>query len=1357
MKTSSSDLVDQLAPTMDQVDARKKRVSLLTWSSEIMAAFLLLLLLAFFLDYSLSWTSSVIRWAVPGGCGIIIAWLTFRGMSAICQTQPSERSAREIDQAYPELEERWSTVVNLTKSKDPAPIKGSSELLDQVAAETVDYADRIAADQVIQKKSLYLPLTLAATGLVVLALFTIQSTSIVKTLAQRFFLPWQDASLTQIQQSEPSKPIPRGSSYDISATVSGKIPRKAELIIRWENEGAEESHRFSLSPDPAFTHRLKNIKQSLQYQIRSGDKITTWQSITVVDHPELITPSIVIRPPDYTKQAPLKKGALPFKIRSVEGSQFSFTFTSNQPLTEAFLLQETKDKKLARIPLQQDNETSYRFESKLMQSFIFRPILINAAGLENLHQPKCQVTIFKDRAPSVRLLSSTESAALNLEDTLSVDFAAKDDFGIERANLRVTIEREGQEPEITNIPIDLGENQGEKNFQHSVDLPLAQLELDSKAKLSYSVEVEDSRKLHEMGSKLVENLPKQPSDPNNSRSSKSSEQPKAAQNLRTAETNPEESKEANDARIAATDPKSKPSGENEPSPDPNSRQAEATNTPQSKESSNDKKADDEQKKKIAQGQAAESEKKELALTPSEIPLAKIETNVPQAENNLEKRFIDIRSDIDGTANSKEKVVEFENLTAIEERERLEKETILLEGKLANFERKLAQAQANLKPPLEAKLKKNQALDHNEINQLKTVKNLLEKAVTIASNMEEKTRRTPFHFAGLQINEIAKSNLVPAQDSSAKSIDSQTPLAQLRVTHGHLVTAQNQLQTLRSQYDNVKAARERAVLTAEVKDMFLLYLEGMPLLLGDDRESPYTRNFLEMTKKQAKAYQRHLDHLVRVKQKMAELLKDHPELRARMMSKKRDQTKNFRDLLRNYHSEQQQLQQLALTLSKPDAPKDLVYKNLVAHFNKTHAQLLKHADRVKSWLPFQTETKNPDLQNLLTNTASLAAQGEQILQDISQQDPEIIFPQLQEMATSASTSLQLLATLEEDMILLDDHYLALRRSELHELIKQLHQAKNHFTLSTQNDYAPILSDQQRTLMLKTLELASGIELNAAPFLKESEQIKTTHDELQLIISNKIIEVQEELLTLLQEEKLKETSPYFLRCHSGYRDALIHLDRLVYQIIDHIDQLPEEEPHAGGNQEKPIPPNLEEEALAELMALLERESDYRSSFGIPHCRPTNAMILSDWEKQMDQKPKDQDNNRPEKGKEAEKANKGEKGKKGQKSEKGKKGDKSGKGSPGERARKQARALAREAQQAQAQANQQAQALSLSPPVGGTAAELQRLARAQSKRQKWNKLPTELKEQLLQQRGQNPPKEYEKAIQDYFRAIADTEDHE
>jgi len=534
-------------------------------------------------------------------------------------------------------------------------------------------------------------------------------------------------------------------------------------------------------------------------------------------------------------------------------------------------------------------------------------------------------------------------------------------------------------------------------------------------------------------------------------------------------------------------------------------------------------------------------------------------------------------------------------------------------------------------------------------------------------------------------------------------------------------------------------------------MYLLYLEDMPVLLGGDKESPYTRNFFEMTREQAEAFQAMLNRQVLIAKKIAELLKKYPRLQSRLMNAKRNQATNIREAFAKLQQEQLDLQELTELLADPklaDTHHDKVRQHLLSRLQETAQLTLKFTDNARTWIPLEDNPEHPDIQKFLNHATELVSQSKGALAAFQKVDMESFGSLLDASIASAEKAKTLQSIIETNQVIFEQSYLAGRKEELHQISYGLEQLARDVPQWMNHEYGSFLEARQKHLHGQTRQLSADIELNAAPFLNESEVIKETHEDLQFMIESKITGVQVEMLPLFEEDDLSEILPYFWRTKTGYRESILLLDRLVYHIIDLIDKK-EDEARAtqpqGGEAGGELPPGevSEEEALAQLMAMVNREQNFLKSFGIPLERPTNAQIQSDWEKPANGKKEQKGQGKPQKGKGKEK---GENNEESNNQEKGKPGNRE------ERAKERARQLAKQARLAQQRANQDARELSMTAPVEGTAAELERLAQSQTGKENWNTLPSELRDQLLQEKGQNPPKQYERAIQEYFRSIAE-----
>jgi hypothetical protein len=313
------------------------------------------------------------------------------------------------------------------------------------------------------------------------------------TLLHRFIAPWQPVTLTRVDTATAPQRVVRQSPLDIRATVSGRMPKVAALLIQ-DQHGAIRSIELPLKAEiggAEIAHRVEQVDEPFSYQIRAGDATTAWTSVQPVDRPRLQSFAIRVTWPAYTKRPVSTWTELPANIRALRGCEFEMEFSADQPLARA-ALEVSRQPKALEIPLEPATPQHYRYAAPLHEEFHFQVVGENEFGLRNA-AAECRIDVVDDQPPEVKLLETSQQVALNPDETLRVDFRAKDDFGVTEAEIVATTRKEGEEPRETIIPIDLKAQAGSTELKKSVELDLKQFNLDAKTELSYAVRVRDIR------------------------------------------------------------------------------------------------------------------------------------------------------------------------------------------------------------------------------------------------------------------------------------------------------------------------------------------------------------------------------------------------------------------------------------------------------------------------------------------------------------------------------------------------------------------------------------------------------------------------------------------------------------------------------------------------------------------------------------------------------------------------------------------------------------------------------------------------------------------------------------------------
>lgn len=478
---------------LKKVQRRRRMIDGATLGLSAGAFLIALIGAAVLIDWRFAWTSPALRW-LPPLIAIIVGVVALTLLARRIKSQkPLRDEAREIDRTIPALEERWSTVTELSASKRDPVLKGSPELIAKVVTEASAFEPRVNPEAIVPTQSLRWPTILCMSSVVIFGISAFSVSGHLGTLLHRFFAPWQEVTLTRVQAASGTQRVVRQSPLEISATLTGRVPKAATILIQDEH-GAQRTVELPVKKEViggAIAHSVPEVVEPFSYQIRAGDAVTDWVQVQPVDRPQLGQFALRVEWPAYTKRPVTTWSELPANIRALRGCRFEMEFSSDQPLVRAEL--EVSEKpKTVREPLEATGPQRYRYATELEKALHFQIVAENEFDLRNVGS-ECHIEVVDDQPPEVRVLETSQDFALNPDETLRIDFEAKDDFGLNAAEIVATTRKEGEAPRETVIPIELGEQNGATSLKKTVDLDLKRLELDAKTELSYAIRVRDNR------------------------------------------------------------------------------------------------------------------------------------------------------------------------------------------------------------------------------------------------------------------------------------------------------------------------------------------------------------------------------------------------------------------------------------------------------------------------------------------------------------------------------------------------------------------------------------------------------------------------------------------------------------------------------------------------------------------------------------------------------------------------------------------------------------------------------------------------------------------------------------------------
>lgn len=477
-----------------RVRGRKTRMRLSTAIVGAAAVLLAAMLVAMLIDWYIMPISTIFRTVLTGAAVVAAgAALVVWAGRALFTGRTMPEVASDVDRSLPRMEERWSTITELNAAPREQQTQVHPAIAQRVSREAALWEPHVEPRDVVSGRSFRRGLAAVTLTLIVLFVLVIADWQQTSVLLSRFWAPQTPISFTQIQLKTGEMLAARGEPVEIEATLSGRPVDEATLQLK-PGDGPQKEVLVLPSGDDRreLGHRIRAADESFDYRLLAGDGRTEWQSVTVADRPKLAGVRFQVTPPDYTGRKPQNLKELPPTATIIEGSKLEVAFLPKEGVQE-FRLQLGDEQVTA---LQPDDEGWYRWSQMVETDMTLSPLMTESHGLENRHPPYCHVHVYRDQAPSVRVVTPEKGMAVRPDDQIEIQFQAEDDFAIGKAELVVfqePTEMGGEPVEISVQDIPLGDDQNKRRIQGSVALNLSDYELEDGTELTYSIRVYDTR------------------------------------------------------------------------------------------------------------------------------------------------------------------------------------------------------------------------------------------------------------------------------------------------------------------------------------------------------------------------------------------------------------------------------------------------------------------------------------------------------------------------------------------------------------------------------------------------------------------------------------------------------------------------------------------------------------------------------------------------------------------------------------------------------------------------------------------------------------------------------------------------
>jgi hypothetical protein len=247
-------------------------------------------------------------------------------------------------------------------------------------------------------------------------------------------------SVTTIAVEPKGVRVVRGAPVTIQAVTAGAIPESLALATwsgtneRGELIGAEKVPMENLGAGK-FSAKIARLEKSLRYRAVTGSSTSATYSAEAVDPPEIANVQLVLYPPAYTSlgSVSVSQGS----IEGLKGSTVRLEAVATKEVVKAEIVMDDGKK----IPLKIDGR-KLQANLVLFQSQSYRIMVEDTYGFRN-SPINYELRVKPDGFPTVDLLQPAVDLEINGDEILTLEYGARDDFGIAEIALVVKVgERE---------------------------------------------------------------------------------------------------------------------------------------------------------------------------------------------------------------------------------------------------------------------------------------------------------------------------------------------------------------------------------------------------------------------------------------------------------------------------------------------------------------------------------------------------------------------------------------------------------------------------------------------------------------------------------------------------------------------------------------------------------------------------------------------------------------------------------------------------------------------------------------------------------------------------------------------------
>jgi hypothetical protein len=394
---------------------------------------------SFALDYLLKLTTPQRALLLAAGAAILGSILLRFLWRPLRRRMTDEDLALVLEGHFPQLEDRLITTLQLSAKPEGRRAEVSTELLDLVAREAVERADRLSVTEPLNRRRLRQRLINSGIALGLFALAWLAAPNWMAIWLRRNVLlqpvEWpHNTYLAVLGFNDHTLRVGRGADVDVIVKASGRrIPPSVRFDLQFATSGRlrEVVERGEAEQ---FSKKFFNVIEPFSFTVAGGDYQSDEYRVEVVDPPVLSDLEFKCEYPAYTGLEPKTFGGGEGGLDAVVGTRVTVRAATNKKLRSGKLLLNGQPIAELKIHGGTNLEARWLLKDTQKDSGMLRFVLTDADGFTS-DSYSFPVTTLPDRAPVVRLQVKGLSDRITPNARVPLEIEASDDYGVSQTLL----------------------------------------------------------------------------------------------------------------------------------------------------------------------------------------------------------------------------------------------------------------------------------------------------------------------------------------------------------------------------------------------------------------------------------------------------------------------------------------------------------------------------------------------------------------------------------------------------------------------------------------------------------------------------------------------------------------------------------------------------------------------------------------------------------------------------------------------------------------------------------------------------------------------------------------------------------